>query len=56
MYDLPLKRMTIIFLSATIFAILFSQLVIQAPRPLNRVHAGSTIPCFHPASPFCVSA
>jgi len=56
MYELPLIRMTIVFLSVAIFAVLFSQLVIQAPRPLHRVHAGSTIPCFHPASPFCIGA
>ncbi|MEN9894373.1 MAG: hypothetical protein RIR97_225 [Pseudomonadota bacterium] len=55
MTDLPIKRMSLIVLAAIAFAILFAQLVNAAPRPLNRVHAGSSISCYHPASPFCVA-
>jgi hypothetical protein len=48
--DLPISRMTIIFLIFAIFALGFSAIVNDAPR---KIHGGASMRCLPAASPFC---
>lgn len=50
------RRMAIVMLIMTIFALAFSALVAAPARNDLRVHLGTTVPCYHPASPNCVAA
>ncbi|CAN7648414.1 hypothetical protein LJR030_001896 [Rhizobium sp. LjRoot30] len=49
------RRLTIITLSAAIFAMAFSAAVLHSSRAPARVHIGTAAPCYHPASPSCVA-
>ncbi|MGF0536682.1 hypothetical protein ACQQ2Q_01725 [Agrobacterium sp. ES01] len=46
------RRFTIFTLTMTVFALVMSALV---EKPEQRVHRGTSIPCFHPNSIFCVA-
>lgn len=48
------RRLTILFLVFTVFALAFTAMVTRMPRNADRVHVGTAAPCFHPASPGCV--
>lgn len=50
------RRLTIVTLIMTIFAFVFSALVATPARNDLRVHLGTTVPCYHPATPNCVAA
>jgi len=48
-----MRRLSIICLMFSIFALSMGMLVQASPRAISRVHIGSSAPCYHPASPFC---
>ncbi|CDN47124.1 MULTISPECIES: hypothetical protein [Neorhizobium] len=50
------RRLTIVTLIMTIFAFAFAALVAAPARNDLRVHLGTTVPCYHPATPNCVAA
>ncbi len=51
--EIVARRLTIITLSAAIFAMAFSAIVNQsAPSPL-KMRSGAAVPCYHSASPYC---
>ncbi|WP_162895074.1 hypothetical protein [Rhizobium terrae] len=49
------RRLTIITLIMTIFAFAFAALVAQPGRKELRVHLGTSVPCYHHATPNCVA-
>ncbi|CDZ29353.1 hypothetical protein [Neorhizobium galegae] len=50
------RRLTIVALIMTIFAFTFAALVAAPARNDLRVHLGTAVPCYHPATPNCVAA
>ncbi len=50
------RRLTIITLMMTVFALAFAALVQADGRKQARVHPGTTMPCYHPATPNCTIA
>ncbi|MDQ0133374.1 hypothetical protein J2T08_001275 [Neorhizobium galegae] len=50
------RRLTIVTLIMTIFAFVFGALVAAPARHDLRVHLGTAVPCYHPATPNCVAA
>jgi len=50
------RRLTIITLIMTVFALAFVALVEQPGRRELRVHLGTNAPCYHPATPGCVAS
>lgn len=50
------RRLTIVTLIMTIFALAFAALVAEPGRKELRVHLGTAAPCYHPATPGCVAA
>ncbi len=51
-----LRRLTIITLSLTIFAMLFAQLAQNTDPTQRRVHSATNAACYHPATVGCVAA
>lgn len=50
------RRLTIITLIMTIFALAFVALIEQPARRELRVHLGTNAPCYHPATRGCVAS
>ncbi|MBP1843742.1 hypothetical protein J2046_001998 [Rhizobium petrolearium] len=50
------RRLTIVTLIMTIFALSFAALVAEPGRRDLRVHLGTSAQCFHSATPNCVKA
>lgn len=50
------RRLTIVTLIMTIFALSFAALVAEPGRGHLRVHFGTAAQCYHAATPNCVAA
>lgn len=50
------RRLTIIVLTMTVFALGLATLVTAPGRREIRVHLDSGIECYHPATPGCIAA
>jgi hypothetical protein len=50
------RRLAIVTLIMTIFAFAFAALVAAPARNDLRVHLGTAVPCYHPATSNCVAA
>lgn len=51
--EIVARRLTIITLSAAIFAMAFSAVVNQSGHAPLKMRSGAAAPCYHSASPYC---